>query len=161
MTYENKPLKQSAITIESYGIKVYPDGGQQYDLKTNLGKFKFSAATKEGKETKAMQTFRELGIGNGRTVTVGHTEEEKVFTNPAGQEVPYTERRIMYFSAEAPIEATRPTPAPAQAGMQPVSSMVEQRLEQIEMMVSHQQTIINEINKELMSLKSKVEIPII
>lgn len=50
MAYENKPLKQSAITIESYGIKVYQDGGQQYDLKTNLGKFKFSAATKEGKK---------------------------------------------------------------------------------------------------------------
>lgn len=159
--YDNKPLKQSTITIESYDIKAYPGGGQQYNIKTSSGKFKFSAATKEGKETKAMQTFRELGIGIGRTVTVGHTEEEKIFTNPSGQEVPYTERRIMYFSSEAPIEATRPTPAPAQAGMNPLGDMLKERVEQLEMMVSHQQQAIEAANKELMSLKSKVEIPVI
>lgn len=158
--YDNKPLKQSVITIETFEIKAYPGGGQQYNLKTNLGKFKFSAATKEGKETKAMQTFRELGISIGRTVTVGHTEEDKMFSQN-GQDIPYVERRIMYFSAEAPKESSRPTPAPAQGGMQPVAGMVEQRLEQLEMMVSHQQKEIEAANKELMSLKSKVEIPII
>lgn len=159
--YDNKPLKQSTITIESYDIKAYPGGGQQYNIKTNLGKFKFSASTKAGEETKAMKTFRELGIGIGRTVTVGHTEEDKLFTNPAGQEVPYTERRIMYFSSEAPIEATRPTPAPAQGAMTPLGDMLKERIEQLEMMVSHQQQSIEAINKELMTLKSKVEIPII
>lgn len=160
MAYDNKPLSQGVITIESYAIKVYPDGGQQYDIKSDKGKYKFSAKTKEGKETKAMQTFRELGIGNGMTVTIGYSETDKIFTQ-GGQEIPYVERRIMYFSSEAPKEAKRPTPAPVQAGMNPMGDMLKERVEQLEMMVSHQQQAIEAANRELMSLKSKVGIPII
>lgn len=145
MQYDNPALKE---TITITGIETAETKfGLKTVIKAGKKKFLFYDKKKDGSESTANKQFRELGIGAGRTIGVAYSSTDKVYSQ-GGQNVPYEERRILYFESEAPRQAERTT-----SGMEPAG--FEGRMKQLEDRVKEQGDDIEEINKQLQSLKNQ------
>ena len=145
MQYDN-PAQKDTITITGIETKQM-EFGMKTVIKTEKKKFIFFDKKKDGTETTASKQFRELGIGVGRTIGVGYSLADKIYSK-GGQDIPYEERRILFFETEAPRQAERTT-----SGMEPAG--FEERMKRLEAQVKEQGDDIEEINKHLQSLKNQ------
>lgn len=145
MQYDN-PAQKETITITGIETKQM-EFGMKTTLKTEHKKYIFFDKKKDGNETIASKQFRELGIGIGRTIGVGYSSTDKIYSK-GGQDIPYQERRILFFESEAPRQAERTT-----SGMEPAG--FEERMKQLEDRVKEQGDDIEEINKQLQSIKNQ------
>lgn len=141
----NEPALTETITID--GVE---SASMQFGMKTTLKcgkkKFIFYDKKKDGTETTASKQFRELGIGIGRTIGVGYSSTDKVYSK-GGQDIPYQERRILYFETGEQRKTE-----PLTHGMEPVKDLFESRMKKLEDMIKEQGEDIDRINYELQSL---------
>lgn len=147
MPYDN-PAEKETITITGIESKAMKFGTKTI-IKTEDKKYIFFDKKMDGSESTASKQFRELGIGVGRTISVGYSSTDKIYSK-GGQDIPYEERRILYFDTQA---EKRP---PTKTGMQPAN--FEQRILNIEAQLREHECIFAEVNKQLKTMHRPVEL---
>lgn len=91
-------MELTTKTIQVTGIETKQlEFGTKYTLISGKDKYSFFDKKKDGTNSKAYDQFISFIVRVGQEYPVAVNEEEKKFTNAQGDEINYTERRIMYF----------------------------------------------------------------